>query len=695
MKKIIILLLLVLISICAISQVSAADDFDNVALDNSSDIETQVIEETVADDSKLSSDNNQQYGDIQEKINNAEDGATINLTGEYVSDYVVIVNKSVTLKGVDGGVTIKYNSSDSRSTPFLYVNASNVVLENITFIGGNFYFGGAVTWKCDDGLIRDCQFIDNTAWGDEGLGGALLMYGNRCNITNCIFTNNYASVDGGAIAWYGDEGTITDCRFDDNQATGDGARGSEISGDEFKAKGWGGALVLWANNCTIANCNFTNNRATNYGGAIGLANNTNRIRNCNFNGNSISAKDFMNYESGGAIFSSCDDLVVDGCTFNDNHADGAYGGAISLASNNTVKDSFFKGNSAILGSDLMVYVGAVNIVIESNNFTLAYKKPINSSVYGVDEKVLNQSNNKFIKTKQDSRVDFVAGMIFDYGGSGTVSVFVDGGEVGKIAVLNHPEAKISYSKNTLTVSGLAVGKYTLRVSTVPDDDHNAVNGDLSITVNKAPAVIKATKVTVALKKAGQWTATIIDPRTGKGIANMQVTLKVYTGKKFKTVKLKTNSKGVVTYKTSGLKKGNHKVVLSANHAGYKLVSLTSSIKVVKQTAMKFKVKKKTLKDGASLSITVMNKKTKKPVNGVKVKLLIYTGSKLTKTVTLKTKSVKKHKGVVGYSTNELSVGNHKVKIQFSDIKYGGSAKSSMKITKKAKKYPAATFKVSG
>ena len=47
MKKIIILLLLVLISICAISQVSAADDFDDVALDNSSDIEIQVMEETI------------------------------------------------------------------------------------------------------------------------------------------------------------------------------------------------------------------------------------------------------------------------------------------------------------------------------------------------------------------------------------------------------------------------------------------------------------------------------------------------------------------------------------------------------------------------------------------------------------------------------------------------------------------------
>ena len=326
---------------------------------------------------------------------------------------------------------------------------------------------------------------------------------------------------------------------------------------------------------------------------------------------------------------------------------------------------------------------------------LEYKKPVSSSVYGINETVLREANNNFTKTKLDSRVDFVAGMIFTYGGYGTASVFVEGGSIGAFRVLNHPEAKISFSGSSLVVSGLAVGKYTLRVTTIPDEDHFAVDGDLSITVNKAPGVIKATKATVALKKSGKFSVTIVDPRTGKGIPNMKVTLKIYTGKKVKTVTRNTNAKGVVNYQTSKLAKGNHKVIVSATHAGYTVVSMTSYIKVVKQTALKFKVKKKTLKDGGSLTITVMNKKTKKAMNGVKVKLLIYTGSKLTKTVILKTKTYKKNKGLVGYSTNELSIGKHTVRIEPVEVKYGGTAKSSLTVTKGAKKYPDATFKISG
>jgi hypothetical protein len=68
-----------------------------------------------------------------------------------------------------------------------------------------------------------------------------------------------------------------------------------------------------------------------------------------------------------------------------------------------------------------------------------------------------------------------------------------------------------------------------------------------------------------------------------------------------------------------------------------------------------------MKEGALLTILVMNKKNKKLVNGVKLKLLIYTGKKY-KTVTLKTKTFNKLKGMAGYATNQLSVGTHKVKI---------------------------------
>jgi hypothetical protein len=256
-----------------------------------------------------------------------------------------------------------------------------------------------------------------------------------------------------------------------------------------------------------------------------------------------------------------------------------------------------------------------------------------------------------------------------------------------ISVDNHPEIKPRLEGNKIIVSGLGVGTYTLRVTTTPFENYYSVTETTTITVNKISAVVKASKITVALKKGTLWKITIINSKTGKAISGLKLTLKVYTGKNYKTASVTTNSKGVASYQTKSLSKGTHKVVVSTTHAGYKLNPFTSSIKVIKQTALKFKVKKKTGKDGASLSITVKNKKTNKGLKGVKIKLLIYTGKKY-KTVSLKTMKKGKYVGVCGYGTNKLSIGKHKVKIIPSEIKYSGSASSSMKITKKHKKIPA-------
>ena len=104
------------------------------------------------------------------------------------------------------------------------------------------------------------------------------------------------------------------------------------------------------------------------------------------------------------------------------------------------------------------------------------------------------------------------------------------------------------------------------------------------------------------------------------------------------------------------------------------------MKVVKQTLLKIFVKVQNLKEMSVLSIMVMNKKTKKFLNGVKLKLLIYTGKKY-KTVTLKTKKLDGMKGMVGYATNQLSVGKHKVKITLVKFKFSGSKTTSIKIKK--------------
>lgn len=217
----------------------------------------------------------------------------------------------------------------------------------------------------------------------------------------------------------------------------------------------------------------------------------------------------------------------------------------------------------------------------------------------------------------------------------------------------------------------------------PDETSTTVSTDTTPVVEKKTAVIKVSKVKVAYKKGTKWNIKVVDSKS-KPIAKTKLLLKIYTGKKYKTAKVWTNAKGIASYNTKSLKTGTHKVIVSLAGNDYKFKAVKSSIKVVKQTPLKILVKRTTMDEGALLTVLVMNKKTKKLVNGVKLKLKIYTGKKY-KTITIKTKKFNGVKGMAGYATNDLSVGKHIVKIIPANFKYSGYKKTSMVIKKSAKK----------
>ena len=719
MKKGLMLLLLVMIGALAISSVSASEDLmqDNSSSDEviSNSIEEITTEENECD--VIESDNGNDiasdsgdYRSIQEQIDSASEGDNVTLSGStYSCDYLVVINKTITLDG-NGSTLIFDGSYKDYTSSFFHINqtASNVVLKNLNFMNGNLQFGGAITWEGDNGMISNCTFDSNIARGQYAIGGAIFMLGNNCTVANSIFKDNVAHQFGGAILWNGTDGTISNCEFIGNEANGD-------------ESGRGGALVIAGDNCTVINSNFTKNHCTFMGGAIFISNSTNsRIVNCNFDGNYLQKEQFtaIDQAGGGAIFSACEGLLIDGCNFTNNHAN-FIAGNIHLSDNDTVINSFFNKNYAIkdengyeYGNDI-AYFGSLDVYknnIRSNTFILDYGELENYAV-GIQyydnvttPKMMDiiVGNNTFIKTKLNSTISFSAGIIFDYATkSSPIQIIVTGGivEAKNIKVLNHPEAKIGFSNNELTVSNLPVGKYTLMVTTTPDEGYNEANATISVIVNKATAVLSASSASVVLKKATNWDIKLIDGKSKKPIANMAITLKVYTGSKYNTFTVKTDSKGVAHFKTSSLAKGKHKVVVSGTHAGYNFKSITSYITVVKPTALKFKVyKRNNEKSGSLISFQVLNKKTKKPVNGIKVTFEVKIGSKYKKFLTLKTKTVKdkkgkKIKGITGFFTNKLTVGKHAVIVKPVLIKYSGSGKSSITIKKSAKKYPPKTTKV--
>jgi len=137
--------------------------------------------------------------------------------------------------------------------------------------------------------------------------------------------------------------------------------------------------------------------------------------------------------------------------------------------------------------------------------------------------------------------------------------------------------------------------------------------------------------------------------------------------------------GELRLSVDNLKPGTYRVVIAgADNKNFAAKEITSKI-IIKKAPAKFTPKKITAKKGAKkyFKVTVKNKKTKKVIPGVKIKVKVYTGKKA-KSYTVKTNS----KGIAKLSTAKLKVGKHKVVITSAN-KYvtAKKAKSTIKIKK--------------
>ena len=656
---------IILIALCAISNVGAAEDANSTEIG-------------ITDEIALGEENSYQFNDtsyafedIKNRIESANDGDKIYFNGTFEFAGEVTVTKSITIEGVDDGATITRDTFTGNFR-FFNIQSSHVVLNNLKFEYAAYTNGGAILWQGNYGVISNCEFNKNSA--SDSYGGAIYLNADNCNITNCNFTNNMAGY-GGAVFIFGNNNLVNSSKFENNYCNNENSKGGAIFSD--------------CNALTIEYCTFKSNHAESCGGAVAINESGGTISNSSFENNYVGGSNAI---GGGAIYSGGNSLAVIECIFNRNRASNSNGGAIVLGKDNVVRNSSFANNSAVLGNDIYTNVTAY---VLSNSFIIRHNETKNDAVYGISESDL--SFNNFTVIKVNSTVSFSAGIIFQYGStSNPILVTAEGGKIEQstIKVLNHPEAKISYSKNILTVSNLAVGKYVMRITTIPDENHYSTYRDINVTVNKAIAVITASSTSVVLKKATYWKIKLVNSKTGKPISGMKLKLKVYTGKKYKTYTVKTNSNGIATFKTSSLAKGKHKMIVTGSHAGYTFNKLTKYVTVVKPTALKFKIENvKNTKKGSLISFKVTNKKTKKAVNGIKVKFMVKVGSKYTKFITLKTKTVSGIKGIVGFFTNELSVGKHVVLVKPVSIKYSGSGKGTIKIKKSSKKYPDKTTNV--
>ena len=93
-------------------------------------------------------------------------------------------------------------------------------------------------------------------------------------------------------------------------------------------------------------------------------------------------------------------------------------------------------------------------------------------------KLVNVTVNKVPSTLDVSNVTFT------YGEEGNTTVSFTGAVNVTAVVTGHSEATVKIENGLIKVSGLAVGNYTMNVTTVPDANHTAVSKLVNVTVSK-------------------------------------------------------------------------------------------------------------------------------------------------------------------------------------------------------------------
>ena len=200
--------------------------------------------------------------DIQNMIDAAEEGATIELDADYayieefdaeVKDGIV-VDKAITIKG--NGYTI----SGSNAARIFNVQAP-MTLSNVTIADASVVGDGGAIYASADLNIDNAVFVNNVAsqgTGATGYGGAILSTADSTvTIKDTLFEGNSA-FQGGAIYAYGVL-DIDNTVFDGNNK----AVGSQVG------QTWAtGGAICTENSFTIKNTNFTNNYAYENGAAL-------------------------------------------------------------------------------------------------------------------------------------------------------------------------------------------------------------------------------------------------------------------------------------------------------------------------------------------------------------------------------------------------------------------------------------------
>ena len=445
---------------------------------------------------------------------------------------------------------------------------------NSTFMGGTVVFDAS-----NQATVINCTFEENQAIA----GGGVYIntfdekYGSTVDLIDSTFIRNSAIENGGAILSKYSKTNIVNCIFNENSPAIDG-----------------GAIYSKTSSINITNSNFIKNSGKN-GGAVYSKGNEIKIFNSTFNGN-LGKK-------GGAVYSKDDEIIISNSAFNENSAEN--GGSLFLKSmENIVSSSSFVNNHAFLGggaihasSESTSIIGCIfngNSGSNGGSLFLTSGKNIVSSSSFVNNHASKKGGAIYSKMNAVSSHDCVysknsapkaANVYGGYYAKVTRYVSASGKVMFKVALT--PIWKMPKShKIQIKLTGIKTkwfkvnskGIYTFVIS-----KNKKIPKKLKIKLDQGVCVVKkyiikdSGKISLPknVKKSSKLSVSIKNSQTKKPVKKTNFIVKVFTGKKYKTLKVKTDSKGILKINMKKFSKGKHDISFYLSNKNYYINKMLS------------------------------------------------------------------------------------------------------------------------
>ena len=464
---------------------------------------------------------NNSFSALEDMISKSTGNVTLNQ--DYVYDsktdqaYMRLSDKTLAIYGNGHSISGSTNNGD---TLFLIEDDSNVRMENITLenghaqsrshLGSQIRMGGAIFVSRSNLTIINSTLKNNKAEG--GSGGAIYSEFSTLSIIGTNFTNNNAAngknlyVQGGNGAYIlnsiiGEEDIYNEPDWDNNDELApitvlndlnatlhipNYVQGENASLNIIRPENFTGVANLTINNNPINNIQITNGQAIlnlNLGPgqyAVTMTtpdtvyyNDSSRNITCTYLAANTTSNQFI-------VKRVVDvQVTVQNITYGETETINV---AINATGNITIR---------LNGENITNYT---NVAYDKTDYPIYSLKAGDYTVEVIyhenDFAVSNSDSANFTVLKANSTLEDVNDIIFDYNSTGSTTLSFTGASGAVAEVVNQSNAIVDVSGNVITVSGLDAGNYTLTVTTVPDDNHNAVTKTASIRVSKVVSEVK-------------------------------------------------------------------------------------------------------------------------------------------------------------------------------------------------------------